>query len=186
MSQTLFCWIWGLTVIVKLSLHPLRCVTNLILLDLRSDHLIYASEETYRGVTNLILLDLRSDREKNIVDFFKLAEAVTNLILLDLRSDLDFRRRPMRELTCHKPYFVGFEVWPGCSAAAHTVVLESHKPYFVGFEVWPLGPVFNEIDSNWCHKPYFVGFEVWPADSPLCWKYKTMSQTLFCWIWGLT
>ena len=111
LSQTLFCWIWGLTI---------------------------------SGIA----------RGKGLT-------AVTNLILLDLRSDLP---------SCRS--------WPKTSGC--------HKPYFVGFEVWPSQFFLLRYKGN-CHKPYFVGFEVWPdlAEAQQNSKYL-VSQTLFCWIWGLT
>ena len=158
MSQTLFCWIWGLT--YNYERFPVR------------------------------MMD------------------VTNLILLDLRSDRLWPKFMGKDNDCHKPYFVGFEVWPSCrvETAANQSLSQtlfcwiwgltnvqaniigagiSHKPYFVGFEVW-LGGFLKQRNKSWGHKPYFVGFEVWLEEDPMSLDWESLSQTLFCWIWGLT
>ena len=90
----------------------------------------------------------------------KKAFDVTNLILLDLRSDQPTYNRAALVFACHKPYFVGFEVWP-FGLNPHILKRSCHKPYFVGFEVWPWKFATRPLLVE-CHKPYFVGFEVWP------------------------
>ena len=65
-------------------------------------------------------------------------------------------------------------------------IRECHKPYFVGFEVWPSSPTKKRPKKKPCHKPYFVGFEVWLFQNPKILQTISLSQTLFCWIWGLT
>ena len=164
MSQTLFCWIWGLTCGRNFLRINRKKVTNLILLDLRSDRgntlpqLLPSSRASMSqtlfcwiwgltrrfdispniviGVTNLILLDLRSDPDERKWEI-RWDCNVTNLILLDLRSDPLLAGPIGAAVGCHKPYFVGFEVWPWRQNSLRAQPSVCHKPYFVGFEVWP-------------------------------------------------
>ena len=158
-SQTLFCWIWGLTAIRSCQVGSSFCVTNLILLDLRSDQKMAP----------------RNGRQ---------ARHVTNLILLDLRSDQWEEQESKPWNKCHKPYFVGFEVWHIMdgkdrirSHVTNLILLDLRSDHYV---IVSAKGIVGVSQTLFCW--------IWGLTKKLWVKAPTnvMSQTLFCWIWGLT
>ena len=185
MSQTLFCWIWGLTQDVKRSRHLKTCLSQTLFCWIWGLTLLLAA-----------LICCQTQCHKPYFVGFEVWPLLPSYLYFFF--------------LCHKPYFVGFEVWPRRNFFRFLHWWWCHKPYFVGFEVWPLLYNFKQLNLK-SHKPYFVGFEVWPkgvGPETLMGEVTnlilldlrsdqeelisigslnlTVSQTLFCWIWGLT
>ena len=161
MSQTLFCWIWGLTKVKKMgnpsyeTCHKPYFVgfevwpLNEILFSLATD----VSQTLFCWIWGLTTIPSGTQsRDKLSQTLFCW---IWGLTISAAGFSIDYSK-------CHKPYFVGFEVWPRIGALEKQGEKYVTNLILLDLRSDQLGELPRLIFLRFGHKPYFVGFEVWP------------------------